>query len=132
MYGPEPTKADAVMVDSNAEIKADFGSLKRAHGDKYDEEDADSDDGVGSKVRIITGELDDEDDWMAEARENGDEEESERVLQEVREAFSEELDFWDTTMVAEYSEEIFEYMAELEVSRPASPLPRPTHAPGVT
>jgi len=44
-----------------------------------------------------------------------DEAESVKIIEEIKKEFKEELDFWDTTMVAEYAEEIFTYMAELEV-----------------
>ncbi|KNE87875.1 hypothetical protein PSTG_18733, partial [Puccinia striiformis f. sp. tritici PST-78] len=39
-----------------------------------------------------------------------------QIIAAIRRDFQEELDFWDATMVAEYSEEIFKYMEELEVS----------------
>ena len=48
-----------------------------------------------------------------------DTERAERYKQEVeaiREAFEDEVDIYDTTMVSEYSEEIFEYMSQLEVN----------------
>lgn len=47
----------------------------------------------------------------------GSEEEAEckAVIETIKRDFQEELDYWDTTMVAEYSEEIFKYMEELEV-----------------
>ena len=56
-----------------------------------------------------------EDDWMM--LEPNHESEAQRLLEEIKSEFKEELDFWDTTMVSEYSEEIFAYMAELEVRR---------------
>ncbi|PPQ69161.1 hypothetical protein CVT26_003535 [Gymnopilus dilepis] len=37
-----------------------------------------------------------------------------RELQAIRERFEDEVDMHDTTMVSEYSDEIFEYMADLE------------------
>lgn len=40
---------------------------------------------------------------------------AEDLIENVRSQFNEEVDFYDTTMVAEYSEEIFSYMGELEV-----------------
>lgn len=105
-------------------------SLKRSHefptsttpiedfDDSEEVEEDDDEDGVGSKVRIIEGGemdlMDDDDDWMRTSIE--EEQENERVLEILREEFDEQLDIGDTTMVAEYSEEIFEYMADLEVS----------------
>lgn len=36
-------------------------------------------------------------------------------IKQAKEHFSEELDYWDTSMVAEYADDIFEYMGDLEV-----------------
>jgi hypothetical protein len=41
----------------------------------------------------------------------------EREVQAVRKHFEEEVDMYDTTMVSEYADDIFQYMEELEVSR---------------
>jgi hypothetical protein len=38
-----------------------------------------------------------------------------KELQAIRETFHDEVDMFDTTMVSEYAEEIFEYMCDLEV-----------------
>lgn len=100
-------------------------SHKRGHLDVEEEEeeaDSDDDDGVGSKVRIVDPSvMADPDDWVNNVEEE-DEVENERVLEMIKKEFDEQLDFWDTTMVAEYSEEIFEYMGELEEA--AMPNPR--------
>jgi len=48
---------------------------------------------------------------------------SELVIETIRRDFQDELDYWDATMVAEYSEEIFKYMEELEEST----LPNPRY-----
>ena len=37
------------------------------------------------------------------------------ALAAIRETFEDEVDPYDTTMVSEYADEIFEYMADLEV-----------------
>jgi diphthamide biosynthesis methyltransferase len=39
----------------------------------------------------------------------------EKEVRAIREMFHDEVDMHDTTMVSEYSEEIFEYMCDLEV-----------------
>jgi hypothetical protein len=39
----------------------------------------------------------------------------EKEVQSIRERFEDEVDMYDTTMVSEYAEEIFEYMCDLEV-----------------
>lgn len=38
-----------------------------------------------------------------------------KEIQAIRETFHDEVDMYDTTMVSEYAEEIFEYMSDLEV-----------------
>lgn len=38
-----------------------------------------------------------------------------REIAEIQETFEDEIDYLDTTMVSEYSEEIFKYMNDLEV-----------------
>lgn len=103
-------------------------SLKRGHLDldaeEGDEVESDEDDAVGSKVRIVDSEaVMDPDDWVTNVDED-EEGENERLLEMVKKEFDEQLDFWDTTMVAEYSEEIFDYMSELEVRSLLAPLSR--------
>ena len=39
-----------------------------------------------------------------------------RVISEIQQSFEDEVDIFDTTMVSEYSDEIFKYMSDLEVS----------------
>jgi hypothetical protein len=59
--------------------------------------------------------VEDPDNWMQlsprEARA------AEDYVATIKSQFHEEVDFFDTTMVAEYSDEIFQYMGELEVRR---------------
>ncbi len=38
-----------------------------------------------------------------------------KEVQSIRSRFDDEVDMYDTTMVSEYAEEIFEYMGDLEV-----------------
>ena len=85
---------------------------EESHKRGHEEHDDESDDGVGSKVRILGGDVEDPEEWMGEA----EEEESKMVLAGIKDEFDETYDFWDPTMVEEYNDEIFEYMAELEVS----------------
>jgi len=86
------------------------------------------------KVRVLAGddevegeggaamELDPED-WLLALCDPDEAEESERVLEVLKREFKEEVDWWDISMVAEYSDEIFKYMSELEVRRrPSLPL----------
>lgn len=58
--------------------------------------------------------VDDEDDWLALTEEQ--QIEVENTLTHVRETFDDEVDMYDTTMVAEYADDIFFYMSDLEVS----------------
>jgi len=97
---------------------------KRPHPiDDSDDEGAESDgDAVGSKVRILDNESADPEDWLVAVFEGTEAEESAMIKAEIKKEFDEQLDFWDTTMVAEYAEEIFEYMGQLEES--AMPHPR--------
>ena len=43
----------------------------------------------------------------------------EREVLAIRDVFRDEVDMYDTTMVSEYAEEIFEYMCDLEVCVPS-------------
>ncbi|PLW08476.1 hypothetical protein PCANC_06701 [Puccinia coronata f. sp. avenae] len=59
------------------------------------------------------------DNWMMLPGE--EESECRQIIEEIRRDFQEELDYWDATMVAEYSEDIFKYMEDLEESTLANP-----------
>ena len=122
----QPQQDDAMLAE---EVQAKVhvpGSHKRSHSGNHNmdsdvDDEADEDDPHsmgGSKVRVVEGHATDEalidlEDWTMGADE--DEEESQALLEDVKREFDEQLDFWDTTMVAEYAGEIFEYMTELEV-----------------
>ena len=54
-------------------------------------------------------------DWLANALKTPEQREAECMLLEAQRQFKDDVDFMDTSMVAEYSEEIFGYMEELEV-----------------
>ncbi|KAJ9108930.1 hypothetical protein QFC21_000252 [Naganishia friedmannii] len=56
--------------------------------------------------------VDDEDDWLALSEDQ--QIEVEHQLAHVRETFDDEVDMFDTTMVAEYADDIFFYMSDLE------------------
>lgn len=57
--------------------------------------------------------------WLA--LDPADEAESQRILAEIQAEFEDEVDMWDTTMVAEYQDEIFEYMSGLELATMPNP-----------
>lgn len=91
-------------------------SHKRDHIEALSSDNEEDEGGIiGSKVRIVEGDFDDPDDWIA-ATGLTDHRETARMVERAGEDFDEHLDYYDTTMVAEYSEEIFTYMSELEVS----------------
>ncbi|CAD6572617.1 MAG: hypothetical protein CYPHOPRED_004899 [Cyphobasidiales sp. Tagirdzhanova-0007] len=60
-------------------------------------------------------------DWLANALKSPEQREAERMLLEAQKDFRDEIDFMDTSMVAEYSEEIFKYMEELEIESMPNP-----------
>ncbi|KAK4051615.1 B-type cyclin [Microbotryomycetes sp. JL201] len=94
---------------------------KRGHEDNQDVDDSEvEDDGVEQKVRIVDPSVVvaasvDGDNWILNV-DKVQEMESVRMLTDIKDGFDEPMDFWDTTMVAEYSEEIFAYMSQLEES----------------
>jgi G2/mitotic-specific cyclin 1/2 len=61
----------------------------------------------------------DDDDWLRLSAEN--EYDCQLELQAIQKAFQDEIDMYDTTMVAEYADDIFEYMGELEVATMPNP-----------
>ncbi|GAA5982775.1 hypothetical protein JCM11641_007784 [Rhodosporidiobolus odoratus] len=129
-----PGASDWVTDQMAVDQQSDFGPSssaqqghKRSHDlDLSDEEGADAaaqsafsaghraghhDD----KVRIIdAADAFDPEDWLVQLCDDEEAEESERLLDEVKREFQEHVDYWDISMVAEYSEEIFKYMSELE------------------
>ena len=75
-------------------------------GDLSDEEEEDE-------------EEEDEEDWLRMS-----EDEAQRVeeqLATIRSTFKDDVDMFDTTMVAEYADDIFKHMEELELSTLANP-----------
>lgn len=62
----------------------------------------------------------DEDDWLRMSEE--DIVRCAQELESVQETFQDEVDMFDTTMVAEYADDIFAHMEELEIS--TMPHPR--------
>lgn len=129
--GTDDWIADQMAVDQQAQQTVN--SHKRTHDvELSDDDEADSEAQSAfngrraphhdDKVRILdAGDVVDPEDWIATLCEEDEAEESERFLEEVKQEFQEQIDWWDISMVAEYSDEIFEYMAELEV-RPLSTL----------
>jgi hypothetical protein len=100
---------------------------KRTHDVEFSDEDDNSSAGAftshhDDKVRIVEPEqaIDvDPENWVADLIDEEDAINSELLLQQVKKDFKEEQDFWDISMVAEYSDEIFAYMSKLEVGHVA-------------
>ncbi|GAA6054670.1 hypothetical protein JCM3770_006379 [Rhodotorula araucariae] len=86
-----------------------------AHEDKVRVLAADADGEDGAAMEL------DPDDWLLALCDPDEAEESERVIEILRTEFKEEIDWWDISMVAEYSDEIFKYMSELEESSMPNP-----------
>jgi len=82
---------------------------------KIDEEDS-----TGEPSDEEEDEEEDEDDWLRMSEE--DTLQAAEQLDAIRANFKDDVDMFDTTMVAEYAEDIFRHMEELEVS--VMPNPR--------
>jgi hypothetical protein len=82
---------------------------------KIDEEDS-----AGEVTEEEEEEEEDEDDWLRMSEE--DMLQAVDQLDAIRANFKDDVDMFDTTMVAEYAEDIFKHMEELEVA--VMPNPR--------
>ncbi|GAA5915857.1 hypothetical protein JCM6882_006823 [Rhodosporidiobolus microsporus] len=130
-HGGQDYVADQMALDhhlhaEDEEVAAPHKGHKRTHDVELSDEEVD--DGAHSafsnghrgphhddKVRILdAGDVVDPEDWIAQLCDEDEAEESERLLEEVKREFQEQVDYWDISMVAEYSEEIFTYMSKLE------------------
>ncbi|KAJ9125286.1 hypothetical protein QFC22_000242 [Naganishia vaughanmartiniae] len=76
---------------------------------EYDSDDVELQPDNGDEEGIM---VEDEDDWLALSEDQ--QIEVEHQLAHVRETFDDEVDMFDTTMVAEYADDIFFYMSDLE------------------
>ncbi|POV94638.1 hypothetical protein PSTT_16751 [Puccinia striiformis] len=117
------------QTESKLSVKPDHDDFTSASEDDHNDEEHMADDASArvhslqsdendlSLCRSNVEELSDanaSDNWLMLPAE--EELECTQIIAAIRRDFQEELDFWDATMVAEYSEEIFKYMEELEVS----------------
>ncbi|GAA5926669.1 uncharacterized protein JCM15063_000338 [Sporobolomyces koalae] len=105
----------------------------KGHKRTHDVEFSDEEDVAGSgaftshhddKVRIVEPEQAievDPENWVADLVDEEDAVNSELLLQQIKREFKEEQDFWDISMVAEYSDEIFAYMSKLEEASMPNP-----------
>lgn len=87
-------------VDVNGDDAAFSTALLNKHRDDQSETDEDED-------------FEDPDDWVRMMPDEA--EEAADMLEDVRTTFVDDVDLFDTTMVAEYAEDIFHYMEKLEV-----------------
>ncbi|KAI7961307.1 hypothetical protein MJO28_001796 [Puccinia striiformis f. sp. tritici] len=124
------------QTESKLSVKPDHDDFTSASEDDHNDEEHMADDASArvhslqsdendlSLCRSNVEELSDanaSDNWLMLPVE--EELECTQIIAAIRRDFQEELDFWDATMVAEYSEEIFKYMEELEEST----LPNPRY-----
>lgn len=110
-FGGVATQREVIEILDDEDMAADgdvAGRLEDAE-DLLDDQDVDVDDEEDEEEDEVE---DDENNWMALTREQ--QIQVEQTLHRVRESFDDEVDMLDTTMVAEYSEDIFAYMEELE------------------
>ncbi|GAA6008375.1 hypothetical protein JCM10207_000105 [Rhodosporidiobolus poonsookiae] len=132
--GTDDWVADQMAVDQHAH--AGPSSPAKGHKRTHDVEFSDDEDASAAaqsafgtrgahhddKVRIVdAGEAIDPEDWLAQLCDEDEAEESERLLEEIKREFQEQVDYWDISMVAEYSDEIFKYMSELEEASMPNP-----------
>ncbi|GAA6015727.1 hypothetical protein JCM11491_002460 [Sporobolomyces phaffii] len=118
--GPLPSSPSA-----HSQVK----SHKRTHDVEFSDEEDGSNSGAfnshhDDKVRIVEPEQAievDPENWVADLVDEEDAINSELLLQQVKREFKEEQDFWDISMVAEYSDEIFAYMSKLEEASMPNP-----------
>lgn len=98
------------LVDDDEDDAAPRGIASEAFDDHNDLSigRSDADHMVDAEEDIRTGE-----NWLLLSPK--EERQCRDQIEQIKRDFQEELDFWDTTMVAEYSDEIFQYMETLEV-----------------
>lgn len=103
--------ADEVSeMDIDHRVQQDAASARAAHDEELlDDEDQDGDE----------EEEEDEEDWLRMS----DEEviRCREELEAVQSTFYDEVDMMDTTMVAEYADEIFGHMEEMEITTMPNP-----------
>ncbi|GAA5901353.1 uncharacterized protein JCM6883_000187 [Sporobolomyces salmoneus] len=124
---------DQQMKTEPAPSSPSAHSQAKSHKRTHDVEFSDEEDGGNSgafnshhddKVRIVEPEQAieiDPENWVADCIDEEDAINSELLLQQVKREFREEQDFWDISMVAEYSDEIFAYMSKLEEASMPNP-----------
>ncbi len=113
-----PSSAPMGSEDDLSEMDVDSRRMDLAPlgvNGKIDEEDS-----TGEPSDEEEDEEEDEDDWLRMSEE--DTLQAAEQLDAIRANFKDDVDMFDTTMVAEYAEDIFRHMEELEVS--VMPNPR--------
>ncbi|BGP35517.1 B-type cyclin [Rhodotorula toruloides] len=93
------------------------GALQHEDKVRVVEDDVEVGDGPEADGEMMV----DPDDWLLQLCDEDEAVESERLVEEIKREFKEEIDYFDISMVAEYSDEIFEYMAELEEASMPNP-----------
>ncbi|GAA5956728.1 hypothetical protein JCM8115_000661 [Rhodotorula mucilaginosa] len=113
--------SDEEDTDHGAEAAQAFGP--QAHGHAHPHGAVRHED----KVRVVdaSGHMQpmavDPDDWLMQLCDPEEAEDSEQLIAEIKREFQEEIDYQDISMVAEYSDDVFKYMGELEESSMPNP-----------
>ncbi|TIB43067.1 hypothetical protein E3P83_00970 [Wallemia ichthyophaga] len=108
--GVDDGPPDIDLTDEEDEVQV--------HDHKFDIEEADEEDLGDNESDVMEQDDIDEDDWVMRHVEVPSLIEH---VNHVQSNYKEDLDFWDTTMVAEYAPEIFSYMCEQEIETMANP-----------
>ncbi|GAA6059198.1 hypothetical protein JCM10212_005543 [Sporobolomyces blumeae] len=124
--------SDQQMAVEPPQASSPSHAQAKGHKRTHDVEFSDEEDGSGAgsgfaaghddKVRILDAEDEvDPDNWVADLVDDEEAINSKMLLEKVRSEFKEDPDYWDISMVAEYSDEIFKYMSELEEASMPNP-----------
>lgn len=121
VIAPVPHRAKPQVLDASIPMSDDLSEMdvdtKRPHDVPSTVEEEESLEDVSDEEEE---DEDDEDDWLRMSEEAAAAAEQELAM--VRSAFKDDVDMFDTTMVAEYADEIFAHMERLEDS--VMPNPR--------
>lgn len=112
---PEPVEVEVVsretaridLQSNNVIVEDEYEDDEKTVGARSDDMDEDEDD-----------EFDDED-WLRMSPE--EELAARQELMAVKDTFQDDIDMFDTTMVAEYADEIFAHMEEMELATMPNP-----------
>ncbi|CED84043.1 cyclin-dependent protein kinase regulator [Phaffia rhodozyma] len=102
-----------VVADRRSAAAKNFNELAQAAVIKS-ESDSEANEYTDEEQDVV-----DEDDWVR--ADEAKDEQARLEIEQLRQEFSDEVDVFDTTMVAEYADDIFAYMEELELKTMPNP-----------